>query len=239
MDTMSTASLIVSVIGGVLGGISIVVTWKLYQAGMQVNLRTVTLLAEIKASSHTTEVTSTRFTERLVGALIELLGRDVKSSLVVGRAALTDRIDSVLERALSERDPALTKQVRDRVQTELERAFRTMEFQTASLARLPEPDVVEQRPSTRTVVAPGLPTLVKWILRRESKYRFFSVKFLREKVFARDPVLQEALQFAIDNGILETYDQPNPKNPAWPVKACRLSRDHPVVQGILGETDST
>ena len=101
MDAMSTAGLIVSVIGGVLGGSSIVVTWKLYQASMKVNLQTVTLLAEIKTSSHTTEVTSTRFTERLVGALVELLGRDVKSSLVVGHATLQERIDFVLRQALS------------------------------------------------------------------------------------------------------------------------------------------
>ena len=238
MDAMSTAGLIVSVIGGVLGAVSIVVTWKLYQAGMQVNLQTVTLLAEIKASSHTTEVTSTRFTERLVGALIELLGRDVKSSLVVGHATLAERIDSFLEQELSQQDEELARRVRVRMRTELEKTFRTMEYQTASLARLPEPDVVEHRPGTRTVVAPGLPTLVKWIVKHEPKYPFFSIKFLREKVFARDPVVQEALQFAIDNGILETYDQPNPKNPAWPTKACRLKRDHPVVQGILGETDT-
>ncbi len=202
MDAMSTAGLIVSVIGGVLGGFSIVVTWKLYQASMKVNLQTVTLLAEIKTSSHTTEVTSTRFTERLVGALVELLGRDVKSSLVVGHATLQERIDFVLRQALSNPEDESAKRVRDLVQKELASA-----------------------------------SLIKWILKHDS-YRFLSVKFLREKVFGRDAVVQEALQFAIDNGILETYDEPNPKNPAWPTKACRLQKDHPVVQGILGETGS-
>ena len=111
MDAMSTAGLIVSVIGGVLGGFSIVVTWKLYQASMKVNLQT-GLLAEIKTSSHTTEVTSTRFTERLVGALVELLGRDVKSSLVVGHATLQERIDAVLTTALANQDRESAKHVR-------------------------------------------------------------------------------------------------------------------------------
>ena|SRR5437016_11111285 len=124
MDAMSTAGLIVSVIGGVLGGFSIVVTWKLYQASMKVNLQTVTLLAEIKTSSHTTEVTSTRFTERLVGALVELLGRDVKSSLVVGHATLQERIDFVLRQALSNPEDESAKRVRDLVQKELASAFR-------------------------------------------------------------------------------------------------------------------
>lgn len=237
MDMMSVLSLIVSVIGGALGAFSIAVTWKLYQAGTQINLQTVGLLAEIKASSHTTEVTSTHFTERLVGALIELLGRDVKSSLVVGQATLAERIDSVLAATLSHMDDDAGIKVRERVQSELARTFRAMEFQTASLARLHQPELSEQSASPRAVVAPGVPRLVKWILKNETSFSFFSVKFLREKVFAGDPVVQEALQFAIDEGILETYDQPNPKNPAWPTKACRLKRDHPIVRGILGETE--
>ena len=72
--------------------------------------------------------------------------------------------------------------------------------------------------------------------KNEAKYRFLSVKFLREKVFAGDPVIHEALQFAIDEGVLETYTQPNPKNPDWATKACRLKRDHPTVRGILSES---
>jgi hypothetical protein len=110
-----------------------------------------------------------------------------------------------------------------------------MEFQTASLARLPDQELVERRSASATVVAPGLATLVKWMIKHEAKYEFFSVKFLREKVFGRDPVVQEALQFGIDNGVLETYDQPNPKNPSWPTKACRLKKDHPVVQGLADD----
>jgi hypothetical protein len=151
---------------------------------------------------------------------------------------LTENIDSLLNRALSEQNQDLAKKVRDRVQMELMTAFRNMELQTSSLASLPERNIIEHRPGTGTVVAPGLPGLIKWIAKHEPKYSFFSIKFLRERVFAKDPVLQEALQFAIDNGVLETYDQPNPKNPAWPTKACRLKRDHPTVQGILAETDT-
>ncbi len=239
MDLLSIASLLVGIVGGAVGAFSIAVTWKLYQAGLQVNLQTVTLLAEIKASSHTTEVTSTRFTERLVDAVIELLGRDVQSSLVVGRTTLSERLDSVLKEALSDRDGEFAKRIRERVQKELASAFRGMEFQTASLARRPDQELIESRSASSTVVAPGLATLVKWMIKHESKYEFFSVKFLREKVFGRDPVVQEALQFGIDKGLLETYDQPNSKNPSWPTKACRLKKDHPVVQGLAKDTDPT
>ena len=51
MNAMTVLGLIVSVIGGALGAFSIVVTWNLYKAGTQVNLETLKLLAEIKASS--------------------------------------------------------------------------------------------------------------------------------------------------------------------------------------------
>ena len=98
MDLMSIVGLIVGVIGGALGAFSIVVTWKLYQAGDQVNRQTLVLLADIKGSSHTAETTTTRFTERLVGALIELLNRDLKSSLAVGQTTLAERIDSLFSR---------------------------------------------------------------------------------------------------------------------------------------------
>lgn len=234
---MEVLGLIVGVIGGALGAFSIAVTWKLYQAGARLNLQTVALLTEIKASSHTTEVTSTRFTERLVGALIELLGRDMKSSLVVGRTALAERIDSLLAEALSQADQPVAQKVREQVGFELAKAFRTMEFQTASLTRFPEPGLEQSSTAgSKAVVAPGVPRLIKWIMKHKRKYDFFSVKFLREKVFAADPAVQEALQFAIDEGILEMYDQPNPKNPSWPTKACRLKREHPVVRAILGET---
>ncbi len=234
---MSLLGLIVGIVGGSLGAFSILVTWKLYQAGVQIHLQTVTLLAEIKKSSHTTEITSTRFTERLVEALIELQGRDVKSSLVVGRATLTERMDELLAQALSDADQELAKKIKHRVNKELANTFRTLEFQTASLTRLPGSDLLESSArDPKTVIAAGLPSLLKWIFKNDHKYNFFSVKFLQEKVFAGDPVVRQALQFAIDNDILELYDQPNPKNPAWPTKACRVKRNHPVVQAILSET---
>jgi hypothetical protein len=235
MDLMSIVGLIVGVIGGALGAFSILVTWKLYQAGDQLNRQTLLLLADIRGSSHTAETTTTRFTERLVGALIELLNRDVRSSLAVGQTTLAERIDSVLVGALSTAEPQIAQKVRGRVRVELAKAFRSIEFQTASLARLPKSELAESSIGGSRVVAPGLPSLIKWIVKNEPKYSFFSVKFLREKLFAGDPVIQEALQFAIDEGVLETYNQPNPKNPAWVTKACRLKREHPTVCAILAE----
>jgi hypothetical protein len=152
------------------------------------------------------------------------LNRDLKSSLAAGQTTLAERIDSLLAGTLSTAEPQIAEKVRERVRVELAKAFRTIEFQTASLARLPKTELAEGSPRGSRVVAPGLPSLIKWMVKNEPKYRFLSVKFLREKVFAGDPVIHEALRFAIDEGVLETYTRPNPKNPDWATKACRLRR---------------
>jgi hypothetical protein len=59
------------------------------------------------------------------------------------------------------------------------------------------------------------------------------VKFLRDKVFGADPDDREGLQFCIDKGLLELYDQPNPKDAQHPTTACRLSRDSALTLEIL------
>ena len=176
-------------------------------------------------------MTSTHFTERLVSALIELQGRDLKYSLALSSTTLTQRIDSILVGLLKQTDPVAAEKIRAKVREELSDSFRSMEFQSASVARLPDPESLE--PSRGSVVAPGVPRLIIWVAKNETKFSFLSVKFLREKVFGSDPAVQEALQFCIDRGILQTYDQPNPKNPSWPTTACRLNHNHPVVQEVL------
>jgi hypothetical protein len=74
---------------------------------------------------------------------------------------------------------------------------------------------------------------VRRINQLESQHRFLSVKWLNEKKFADDPALQEALQIAIKNGILELYSIDNPNNPDFKTSVCRLIRGHPTVRKIL------
>ena len=45
----------------------------------------------------------------------------------------------------------------------------------------------------------------------------------------------EALRQAIKDGVILTSKVPNPKAPAYPVTAIRLSRQHPEVVAVLGE----
>ena len=80
---------------------------------------------------------------------------------------------------------------------------------------------------------PGTARLLKWMIDHEKDFKFFSAKFLRETVFKADKEIQEALQFGIDIGLLETYKVHNTKNRNFPTTAVRIDRDHPMFNAIL------
>jgi hypothetical protein len=238
MSVLSLVGLVVSVIGGALGAFSIYVTWKLYQAGNEVNLKTLTMLSQVEQSSHTTEVTATRYTERLVAALIELVGRDVTASLVSGEESITKRIDARIRKELGGINQELAEKVRTQVLEDVKDTFQTLQLQTAAAAQQAEavPPTPGSDPSAAVVPRldhPGAPRVIRWIALNETKYKFFAIRFLREKVFATDPVARQGLQFCIDKGLLEVYDQPNPRNPEHSTKACRLNRANALTIDIL------
>src|SRR5207249_189945 len=62
---------------------------------------------------------------------------------------------------------------------------------------------------------------------------FIGVKWLRETKLARDQDMVEALQVALDTELLRTYKVPNPKDPRFPVTACKLNETHPQVAQVL------
>lgn len=237
MDVLTIVGLVVSVLGGALSVFAIVVTWKLYQAGNQVNLETLKLLHQVNASSHTTEVTSTHFTERLVSGLLDLTQKGVKNNLEWGLNSVSKRVESALNEQLASVNPLLAKQIKKRVLKDLSDTFRTLEYETAAIAQQTELEIshpgIAQVQAHAAILTPGVPRLIQWIVKHQSKYQFLSVKFLREKLFAGDPPLQEALQFCIDCGILELYDRQNPYAPGRPTKACRLNLNHPTSQEVL------
>ncbi len=70
---------------------------------------------------------------------------------------------------------------------------------------------------------------IRRIAELEGQHRFLSVKWLNEKKLIEHPGVQEALQVALTNGVLETYYVDNPKNKEFPVRACRLNRANPIV----------
>lgn len=238
VEVLSLVSLLLGIIGGVVGVAAVWMTWILYRAGVEDHRSTLQLLGRIESSSHTTEVTSTHFTERLLSGFVELVGRDVRGSLNNAQVTAVQRVDSALTWLLRSVEPELAETVREKVRGELSEVFGTVKLETASVARLGELEALATPASTAgpRMLVPGVPSVLRRVATKEGKLPFLSVKFLREKVFGGDPAAQEALQFALDNGLLETYQQPNPKNPDWPTTACRLNRKHPSVEEVLRET---
>ncbi|MFC4768231.1 NYN domain-containing protein [Effusibacillus consociatus] len=67
---------------------------------------------------------------------------------------------------------------------------------------------------------------------------FIGLNLLRNRLCDHYPHratdISEALTDCIDFEILSVYRVPNPKDPKHPTRACRLNRDHKVVQRVLG-----
>jgi len=156
-------------------------------------------------------------------------------ALAASEETVTKRIESALQNQLADVETGLADRLRQRVVKDVSDTFRTLQLEAAVVARLAEPAAparlgAEQR---ETRLHPRAPQVIRWIARNERKYAFFSVKFLRDKVFGADPDDREGLQFCIDKGLLELYDQPNPKDAQHPTTACRLNRDSALTLEIL------
>lgn len=149
------------------------------------------------------------------------LSRRSEAAIATEAAANTDLAQRLTQRLL--------KDVKD--------TFETLQLQAAAVTDLAESSSMPQTQPAPALAAPqlhpGAPIVIRWIARNEEKYPFLSVKFLRRTIFAPDPIAQEGLQFSIQKGLLELYDEANPNDPAHPTRACRLNRDHPMVTHIL------
>lgn len=67
----------------------------------------------------------------------------------------------------------------------------------------------------------------------QSRLPFVGLKYFIENHFPEDKeTAYRAVNRAIADGLIETYQVPNPYG-SFPVTACRLKRSHPVIQSIL------
>lgn len=165
--------------------------------------------------------------------------QQVAASIASGQESVTKRIEATIEQQLATVNRDVVDSVIRRVLEDLKDTFETLQLQATAVAEeLVEPVTSPQASTSRSLPAvqldSGAPRVIRWIARNEDKYEFFSVKFLREKIFAADPSAQRGLQFCIEKGLLETYDLPNPNDAEHPTKACRLNRRHPLTSQIIG-----
>jgi len=164
--------------------------------------------------------------------VMKAVEQQVAASIASGQESVTKRINATLA------NEEVAESVRRRVLEDLKDTFQTLQLQAAAvteqLAEPIEPSVSpKQRPLPAPQMDPGAPKVIRWIARNEHKYDFFSVKFLRETIFAADPTAQQGLQFCIEKGLLDLYDLPNPNDPKHPTKACRLNRNHVLTTELL------
>jgi len=244
--TMNLLSLVLGVIGGALGVFSIVVTWNLYKESNKTHLEAISVLREIKSSTSNTEVTATRFTERLVEGLLVTLSNLMSLRLGGAEKGVAERIRAVLENELPDMPAGQRHSLQREVLSLITDAFGPVRQEAFKLARAAEVELPTRRtapppagyaPTRAPITAgpsPDLTYVIRWIAEQEPpKNRFLSVKNLREKRFAQNQTLQDAFQSALNSGMLETYYVDNPRNPEWPTKACRVNRTNETVKEIL------
>lgn len=156
-------------------------------------------------------------------------------ALAASEETVTKRIEAVMQTQLADVETGLADSIRQRVVQDVSDTFRTLQLEAAVVARLAEPaaPTAPGAEQGETRLHPRAPQVIRWMARNETKYAFFSVKFLRDKVFGADPDARQGLQFCIDTGLLHLYDQPNPKNAKHPTTACRLNRDNAQTLEIL------
>lgn len=85
---------------------------------------------------------------------------------------------------------------------------------------------------------PAEPTVEEVVMRLEgleqSRLPFIGLKYFIENHFAEDKdSAYRIINQAIADGLIQTYQVPNPYG-NFPVTACRLNREHPVVRPLLG-----
>lgn len=74
-------------------------------------------------------------------------------------------------------------------------------------------------------------------LENESNYKFIGLNYFRKRITDYDQEnfteISDALTLCLDNEILVTYTEPNPKDSKFPTTACKLNKDNPAVQYVL------
>jgi hypothetical protein len=92
----------------------------------------------------------------------------------------------------------------------------------------------------RTSAAPTSPEydwgpFVRRVDELQRSNAYLSVKWLHRKVFAGEPGMQEALQIALERGILRTFHRDNPRRASFPTLCCELDITDAIVARTLRE----
>jgi hypothetical protein len=232
MDPLTIASLVASCAGAVLAIVAIGVSLGFFMAGHRLSLSTLEALNEVKTSTHVTEVTSTQYTSTMIDELFKMLRGRVVDKVTSEESLVDHRIEDILSKYTTTLSLDVRKTLQKEIRRELTGAFQSIKYRAATTPLETPP--LGKVPSMPTTSLPlGVPRVVLWMEENKEKYKFYGVKFLRDRVFRSDPAAQEGLQFCIDIGIFSLYKVENPNNPERKTLACRLNREHPSTEALL------
>ena len=200
------------------------------------------IISRIEASSKASEVASKDIIQPIIETVRDMIQGSTQKQIDSLSANIVQRSAARLEETLKDMPEETRHEVRDVLNAEVSAFLGTLKQQiatTPSISHVETPEPRAGTTATQFASLPGTPTydwmpFIRRIRDMETHNRFLSVRMLREKAFPGDPSTQEALQIAIDKGLLSTYYVDNPKKPRFPTKACKLNRDDPVVRTVLG-----
>jgi hypothetical protein len=211
---LEIASIFGSLATIILGSIAIWLSLYFYRRSNEIYVALLGILSRVEASSKTTEVTSTQVTSRLIDGVLGSLQKGVLDKAEhPAMLRISERIDRALQPLPAESRQHAIKEIKD----ELEELFLGLKAEAAP-----------------TALDYDWGPFVRRINELENEHKFLSVKWLNETKFATEPAMQEALQIAIKDRILELYSLENPKNPSFLTTACKLAKQHPIIKKVLG-----
>lgn len=229
----------------ILGGVAIWLSLYFYEASSSLHGQLTTIMSRIEASSKAAEQASTDVLaptmKMILGVVQESLGEKIgaTSSQMIGTVAEKLR---VIERAGTEPE---REAARKALFESLDKGMRSLKHNIGSSLQI-APEVEQRNEATQLArLAPvGQAPRIDWLafIRRlrsiQENNHFVSVRRLKTKSFEDEPAYQDAVQVALDRGILVTYRHPNPKIPEHPTLACKLNPDNEIVRACLEKLDA-
>lgn len=229
---LELVSLLVGVMSLGLGILAFILSIFFYRQSSDLNRVSQAALTRIEESSKVTEVTSTEYTRRMTDALIQIASENVRKKVEDIEAQTIKTLQRQIQEGLQIGASDKSAKILEDVKKNLSSLTYQIE-KTISQVLAPEKTSPSSLPASPTPSKSYMPQFIRRMAELEKSHNFLSVKWLHQDKFLDDPPMRECLQTAIDEGVVKTYPVDNPKNPGFPVTACKLDRDNPLVLAVL------
>jgi len=240
MDPLTILSLTVSSIGAMVGIFALIASLmlfkassdanhSLFQSSHQTSLSILKFLGDIKASAGQTATSQTGTIDRLVTAITA----STQTNAAAEQSRMLLEVDRVIELQAADLAADQKATLRNALTEMIASSFAQLSTKLAYIPQRASDQLAESGSPKTGISSPALHRVICWMAANEANFKFFGVKFLRDRIFHSDPAAQFALQDAIDTEMLTLDKVENPKNPTWKTTTCALNRKNPDTQEIL------